>query len=93
MEFYKIKHKPTGLFYKPGTTNLTETGKTYAKKPTLKIIIWGGNFRVSEAMAKELKAKGFMVGKHKPEVTGDPGYHLDVNFNEFEIVTFRTEEK
>lgn len=93
MEFYKIKHKPTGLYYKPGVTNLSKQGKTYSKKPTLKIIIWGGNFRVSKTIAKELQSKGFMIGKHKPDVTGDPGYHLDVNFNEFEIVTFKTEEK
>lgn len=92
MEFYKIKHKPTGLFYKPGATNLTKTGKTYAKKPTLKLIIWGGNFRVSEAMAKELKSKGYAVARHKKEVTGDTGYHLDVNFNEFEIVTYKTDD-
>lgn len=93
MEFYKIKHKPTGLFYKPGTTNLTKTGKTYAKKPTLKFIIWGGNFRVSEAMAKELKRKGYPVATHKKEVSGDTGYHLDVDFNEFEIVTYKSEIK
>lgn len=93
MEFYKIKHKPTGLYYKPGSPNLTKQGKTYSKKPTLKFIIWGGNFRVSEALAKELTEKGFMVGKHKREVFKDTGYHLDVNFNEFEIVTFKTEEK
>lgn len=93
MEFYKIKHKPTGLFYKPGTTNLSKQGKTYSKKPTLNLIFWGGYFRVSEALAKELAAKGFMVGKHKRGIFHDPGYHLDVNFNEFEIVTFKTEEK
>ena len=92
MEFYKIKHKPTGLFYKPGTTNLTETGKTYAKKPTLKFIILGGNFRISEAMAKKLKSKGYQVATHRPSVKADTGYHLDVNFNEFEIVTYKSEE-
>jgi hypothetical protein len=27
------------------------------------------------------------------EKFGDTGYHLDVNFNEFEIVTYTTSEK
>lgn len=31
MKFYRIKHKPTGLYYKPGGTgnNLTKNGKVY----------------------------------------------------------------
>lgn len=26
---YRIKHVPTGLYYKPGSINLTKTGKVY----------------------------------------------------------------
>lgn len=30
MEFYRLKHKPTGLYYKPGQgNNLTTKGKVY----------------------------------------------------------------
>lgn len=29
MEFYRIKHKPTGLYYKPGKHNLSKKGKVY----------------------------------------------------------------
>lgn len=29
MDFYRIKHKPTGLYYKPGDTNLSKKGKIY----------------------------------------------------------------
>lgn len=30
MDFYRIKHKPTGLYYKPGSgNNLTKKGKVY----------------------------------------------------------------
>lgn len=30
MNFYRIKHKPTGLYYKPGSgNNLTKKGKVY----------------------------------------------------------------
>lgn len=34
MEFYRLKHKPTGLYYKPGQgNNLTTKGKVYTKGP------------------------------------------------------------
>lgn len=29
MKPYRIKHIPTGLYYKPGETNLSKTGKAY----------------------------------------------------------------
>lgn len=30
MDFYRLKHKPTGLYYKPGQgNNLTKKGKVY----------------------------------------------------------------
>lgn len=29
MEPYRIKHKGTGLYYKPGNSNLSKTGKVY----------------------------------------------------------------
>lgn len=29
MKPYRIKHIPTGLYYKPGKTNLSKTGKVY----------------------------------------------------------------
>lgn len=38
--FYKIRHIPTGLFYRPGRAcdkkNLSKNGKAYQQKPTLK---------------------------------------------------------
>lgn len=30
VKMYRIKHKPTGLYYKPGTPNLSTKGKVYA---------------------------------------------------------------
>lgn len=40
MNFWKIRHKPSGLFFKPSKHrakhNLSKDGKTYSKKPTLK---------------------------------------------------------
>lgn len=37
MKVYKIKHKPTGLFFTPskGSGNLSKNGKIYPKKPRL----------------------------------------------------------
>lgn len=29
MEFYRVMHKPTGLYYKPGKPNLSRKGKVY----------------------------------------------------------------
>lgn len=38
MKVYKIRHKPTGLFYIPsrGNGNLSTTGKIYQRKPDIK---------------------------------------------------------
>ena len=39
-EFYKLKHKPTGLFYKPSkfkSANLSQKGEVYIGKPTFKL--------------------------------------------------------
>lgn len=38
MKIYKLRHKPTGMFYTPskygnGHRNLSKTGKVYHKKP------------------------------------------------------------
>lgn len=37
MKFYKIRHNPTGLYYKPSThgskSNLSKLGKVYQRQP------------------------------------------------------------
>lgn len=42
MKFYKIKHKPTGLFFKPSRygskSNLSKKGKVYNRRPTLRYL-------------------------------------------------------
>jgi hypothetical protein len=42
MKVYKIKHKPTGLFFTPsrGSGNLSISGKIYPKRPNIN---WIGN--------------------------------------------------
>lgn len=44
MKVYKILHKPTGLYFTPsnGYGNLSDTGKIYARKPSLKVCVGGG---------------------------------------------------
>lgn len=32
---YKMKHKATGLYYKPGRPNLSKIGKVYGAKKTI----------------------------------------------------------
>jgi len=47
MKFYKIRHNPTGMFYKPSRyaskANMSKKGKVYNNKPTgtLKILRGG----------------------------------------------------
>lgn len=35
MKAYKVRHKDSGLYYKPGKTNLDEKGKLYPSKNTV----------------------------------------------------------
>ena len=57
MRLYRIKHKPTGLFYCPvrgfgsRKTNLSKNGKVYTKKPTFAHMTHGFNF--SDKLKKE----------------------------------------
>jgi hypothetical protein len=45
--FYKLRHIPTGLFFKPNTNfyttknNLSKTGKIYSKKPSFEYVKYG----------------------------------------------------
>lgn len=55
MDFYRIKHKPTGLYYKPGQgNNLTKKGKVYTS---------GGNALNYFPSGIPVRAKGELV-KH-----------------------------
>lgn len=68
MKFYKIRHIPTGLFYQPTKghfswekTNLSENGKVYTKKPSLKHINQGYNVihKIKEYPYKRSEFKRF----------------------------------
>lgn len=72
MDFYRIKHKPTGLYYKPGSRNLTKKGKVYTTANSIltydkgKVILcrlsekdfaeWGHKYRQNIDIRYEAKA-------------------------------------
>jgi len=61
MKLYRIKHKPTGLFYCPvrgfgeNKTNLSKNGKVYTKRPTFSHMSHG--FIFSNKQMKEFKLR------------------------------------
>lgn len=64
MKTFKIRHVPTGLFYKPSKhrskANLSKAGKSYSRKPTLAHI--GEDYRhplKSERSGKEFEMRRF----------------------------------
>ena len=83
--FYKIKHKASGLFYRPAgtkTSNLSKVGKSYSRKPTLGMI----------------HASLHITKKQNDEIFGGAGmlmsystlYHIGCNINDFEVVEYKT---
>lgn len=84
---YRIRHKQTGLYYRPGSgDNLNEEGKLYFKKrPSLNMI----NFiQMSYKQIKELEEKGIKVrytDDHKPSwMTTSTFLYFDSNDLEVE---------
>lgn len=82
MPAYRLKHIPTGLYFRPSTevivklpngswgyvkTNLSKTGKIYAKQPTIK---WVGSVYYNHVYNRErMVAYGASsVWKHRNEV-------------------------
>ncbi len=57
-KFYKLRHIPSGLFFKPSAaqwkkSNLSETGKTYDRKPSLAFA--GGYFYTGQQVLSNQK--------------------------------------
>lgn len=73
MKFYKLRHKPTGLFYKPSKhgskSNLSKTGKVYQGiKPSLsyvkdgyRIVIKGENRYQDKVIHERYKAEEWEI--------------------------------
>lgn len=99
MNFYKIRHKESGLFYTPikgrwqgNKTNIQERGKVYQIKPRIEAI--GHFIDVSDAVIKRNKIEhlceypdsGYVrdVSKQARLINSDP--------DQFEIVTYELVE-
>ena len=80
MKFYKIKHKPTGLFYKPSRhrnkSNIGKNGKVYATKGSVKSVLTG-IYRYGFYTPEAVKKDGRNPKSTLPEK------------NEFEIVEYK----
>jgi hypothetical protein len=93
--FYKIRHIPSGLFFKPSRhhskTNLSKKGKIYGRKPTLKYL---GKLYHHPISDEEFKAKLVNLSPNAPWYhrvnTGYESRH--VIQAEWEIVEYKVEE-
>lgn len=86
--FWKLRHKPTGLFYKPSSqgskSQLSPTGKTYsARKPKLKNL--GSFIYVSFKQMEGTSCAYKEIGRWHDA-------RLEVVPNEWEIVNYRVIE-
>lgn len=67
MTFYRLKHLPTGLFFKPYRTpwspNLGKSGKVYSKKPSLSYVKQG--FRDTKGVTQKFKSDEWIIEEYK----------------------------
>lgn len=94
LKAYKIRHKQTGLYYRPGSGNsLNEEGKLYFKKrPSLNMICF---IQMSYKQIKELEEKGIKVcytDEHKPSWMTTSTF-LSFDANDLEIEEYDCEIK
>jgi hypothetical protein len=73
MKVYKLKHKPTGLFYTPskGSGNLSTKGKIYQKKPDIK---WTSTLRIVVKSKIKTKRNKLLID------------FFNLNFNRFNFI-------
>lgn len=73
MIFYKLKHIPTGLFFKPSKHrskwNLSKDGKTYNKKPSAKMcgVEKSYNHPITEKSARVRYWENFQIRRCTPD--------------------------
>jgi hypothetical protein len=89
MTIWKIRHKPTGLFYKPSCrgskTQLSPTGKLYeARKPTLKSV--GRFIHVRKEQLDGTSCKVEETGKYWHEA------RMPIVADDWEIVRYKMVE-
>lgn len=65
---YKIKHKATGLYYKPGKPQLSRIGKVYATGNNALNAYSGDNILVTSnriSLTRQLEDLGYEAGYHR----------------------------
>lgn len=79
IKFYRIKHKPTGLFFSPSrypySRRLTNRGKVYGRKPT--------------ALFNSLNKSGGKIEIGNQRKYNPSNKTLNVENGDFEIVTYK----
>lgn len=65
--FYRLKHLPTGLYFKPYRTpwspNLGKSGKVYSKKPSFSYVEQG--FKDTKGIRQKFKADEWIIETYK----------------------------
>lgn len=85
--FYKIRHKASGLFYRPASTttsNLSKVGKLYNRKPSLKRI---QGLHITKKQNDEIFGGAGMLMRYSTL------YHIGCNINDFELEEYETKKK
>ena len=82
--FYKIKHKASGLFYRPAgtkTSNLSKVGKSYSRKPTLRMI---QALHITKKQNDEIFGGAGMLMRYSTL------YYVGCSTTDFEVVEYKT---
>lgn len=87
MKPYRIKHIPTGLYYKPGVPNLSKTGKVYQTASNILTYVCRGIVFV------EVREGSRVYEATKDKIQWEPSrYHYDYMIAKLPITEFEKEE-
>ena len=90
MKAYRVRHKPTGLFYQPGYRNLSEKGKIYLKRPSF--FKYSVTLRMNKDTKIYQKYKDILDPINESRMS-DYYFERTCKPNEFELVEFEIEIK
>lgn len=88
---YKVRHKPTGLYYRPGSLNLSEKGKVYFTKNTIISSLISKNTRAVYTTHLRVSKNSKLYNKHKEvldKCNWADDYSIFADANDFELVAF-----
>ena len=76
---YRLKHIPTGWYYKSGNLNLSLQGKIYLnRKPSISAICMTEGLKISDAQMKEFQKAGI-----KLDIKDAPSLHRSVSVTHY----------